>query len=81
MVTHYTVNACKLRPGDLLGSRTQLVPANEQSGSLLELDRGGKEPVTLNNGEKRTFIEDGDTLVVRGGCRRHGAAYRIWQGM
>lgn len=75
MVTHHTVNGCNLRPGDLLGSGTQSGPAHEEAGSLLELSVGGKQAITLSNGETRTFIEDGDTLVLRGGCQRTGAAY------
>ena len=74
MVAHHTVNGCNLRPGDLFGSGTQSGPNHEEAGSLLELSRGGKEPVTLGNGETRSFIEDGDTLVIRGWCQRNGAA-------
>ncbi|SEK88801.1 fumarylacetoacetate hydrolase [Colwellia chukchiensis] len=75
MVTHHSVNGCNLRPGDLFGSGTQSGPEPEEAGSLLELSAGGKEALTLSNGESRTFLEDGDTIVIRGGCRRKGAAY------
>ncbi len=74
MVAHHTVNGCNLRPGDLFGSGTQSGPNHEEAGSMLELSRGGKEPITLSNGETRTFIEDGDTLIIRGWCERNGAA-------
>ncbi|MBR9911964.1 MAG: fumarylacetoacetase [Gammaproteobacteria bacterium] len=74
MVTHHTVNGCNLRPGDLFGSGTQSGPQPAEAGSMLELSRGGKEPITLSNGETRAFIEDGDTLVIRGSCAREGAA-------
>lgn len=74
MVAHHTVNGCNLRPGDFFGSGTQSGPEHEQGGSLLELSRGGKEPVTLPNGEQRTFLEDGDTVVMRGYCEKEGAA-------
>lgn len=74
MVAHHTVNGCNLQPGDLLGSGTQSGPAPDEAGSLMELSKGGKEPITLPNGEKRTFLEDGDTVVFRGTCTAPGAA-------
>lgn len=74
LVTHHTVNGCNLQPGDLLGSGTLSGPAPDQAGSLLELTLGGKQPISLPNGERRTFLEDGDTLILRGYCEREGAA-------
>ncbi len=74
MVTHHTVNGCNLQPGDLLGSGTQSGPAVEEAGSMMELSKGGKEAITLPNGEKRTYLEDGDTIVLRGACQTAGAA-------
>jgi fumarylacetoacetase len=74
MVAHHTVNGCNLQPGDLLGSGTQSGPEQEEAGSLLELSVGGKQPITLPNGETRTFLEDGDTVVMRGFCAKPGAA-------
>ncbi|MDO8286492.1 MAG: fumarylacetoacetase [Rhodoferax sp.] len=74
MVAHHTVNGCNLQPGDLLGSGTQSGPTPGEAGSLMELSKGGKEPITLPNGEKRTFLEDGDTVVFRGTCTAPGAA-------
>ncbi|GER13693.1 fumarylacetoacetase [Variovorax boronicumulans] len=73
LITHHTVNGCNLQPGDLLGSGTLSGPQPDQAGSLMELTLGGKQPITLPNGEKRTFLEDGDTLVMRGWCERDGA--------
>ncbi|WP_447771565.1 fumarylacetoacetase [Variovorax boronicumulans] len=73
LITHHTVNGCNLQPGDLLGSGTLSGPKPDQAGSLIELTLGGKQPITLANGEKRTFLEDGDTLVMRGWCEREGA--------
>ncbi len=73
LITHHTVNGCNLQPGDLLGSGTLSGPQPDQAGSLMELTGGGKQPITLPNGEKRTFLEDGDTLVMRGWCERDGA--------
>lgn len=73
LVAHHTVNGCNLQPGDLLGSGTLSGPKPDEAGSLIELTQGGKQPITLPNGEKRTFLEDGDTLVIRGYCERAGA--------
>jgi len=72
MVTHHTVNGCNLMPGDLLGTGTQSGPSHEEAGSMLELSRGGKESITLPNGEKRTFLDDGDTVLMKGYCQREG---------
>jgi fumarylacetoacetase len=74
MVAHHTVNGCNLQPGDLLGSGTQSGPAPEEAGSLLELSVGGKQPVKLPTGESRTFLEDGDCLILRGWCEKPDAA-------
>jgi fumarylacetoacetase len=72
LVAHHTVNGCNLRSGDLLGSGTLSGPKAEQGGSLLELSQGGKRPLPLPNGELRTFLEDGDTVILRGYCQREG---------
>lgn len=72
MITHHTVNGCNLQPGDLLGSGTLSGARPEQAGSLLELSSGGKNPLTLANGETRTFLEDGDSIILRGYCARAG---------
>ncbi|GAA62846.1 fumarylacetoacetase [Pseudoalteromonas sp. BSi20311] len=74
MVTHHTVNGCNLMPGDMLGSGTQSGPTHEEAGSLLELSRGGKEKITLSNGEQRSFLEDGDNVIMRGWCEKEGFA-------
>ena len=68
-----TPKAIDFTPGDLLGSGTLSGPEPDQAGSLLELTMGGKQPITLPNGERRTFLEDGDTLTLRGWCERAGA--------
>ncbi|MET3462218.1 fumarylacetoacetase [Variovorax atrisoli] len=73
LVAHHTVNGCNLQPGDMLGSGTLSGPKPDEAGSLIELTQGGKQPITLPNGEKRTFLEDGDRLVIRGYCERLGA--------
>jgi len=72
LVAHHTVNGCNLQPGDLLGSGTISGPAPDQGGSLLELSAGGTRPLQLANGETRTFLEDGDTVILRAYCERAG---------
>jgi fumarylacetoacetase len=72
LVAHHTVNGCALSNGDLFGSGTLSGPKPEQAGSLLELTEGGKKPITLANGEQRTFLLDGDAVSLRGECRRDG---------
>ena len=72
MVTHHTVNGCNFLPGDMLGSGTQSGPDHEEAGSMLELSRGGKESITLANGETRTFLNDGDKVIMRGWCEKEG---------
>jgi fumarylacetoacetase len=70
MVAHHTVNGCNLETGDLLGTGTQSGPAPEEAGSLLELTEGGKRPLHLESGETRTFIEDGDRVILHAWCER-----------
>jgi fumarylacetoacetase len=65
-VAHLTSNGASLRTGDLLGSGTISGPEREQRGSLLELSWNGTEPFRLADGSERTFLEDGDEVVVRG---------------
>ncbi|MDB5741748.1 MAG: fumarylacetoacetate hydrolase [Polaromonas sp.] len=72
MITHHAVNGCNLQPGDLLGSGTQSGARADQAGSLLELTAGGKNALTLANGETRTFLQDGDAVTLRGYCERSG---------
>ena len=73
MVAHHTVNGCNLRAGDFIGSGTQSGPQDAEAGSLLELSNGGKQLVDLGNGETRTFLEDGDAVIMRGFCQKEGA--------
>ena len=73
MVTHHTVNGCNLQPGDLFGSGTLSGPTLDQAAALIELTTGGKHPINLPNGEQRTFLEDGDAVVLRGWCEKPGA--------
>jgi fumarylacetoacetase len=73
MVAHHTSSGCGLAAGDLLGSGTISAPTPDGFGSLLEISRGGKEPLVLPEGETRAFLEDGDEVILRAGARREGA--------
>ncbi|MFO1216820.1 MAG: fumarylacetoacetase [Burkholderiaceae bacterium] len=74
LIAHHSSNGCNLMPGDLLGTGTLSGPRPEQGASLLELSHGGRQPITLPNGEKRVFLADGDSVILRGWCAREGAA-------
>ena len=74
MVAHHTINGCNLQAGDLLGTGTQSGPSPQEAGSLLEFSRGGRQPLQLPNGEQRSFLEDGDAIILRVYCERAGAA-------
>ena len=65
MLAHMTVNGASTRTGDLFASGTVSGPARNQQGSLIELTQGGREPITVK-GEQRTFLLDGDTVVLTG---------------
>ena len=69
MITHHTVNGCGLNPGDLLGSGTQSGASPDEAGSLLELTAGGKQQITISDAERRTFLQDGDEIELRGFCQ------------
>ena len=71
-LAHHATSGCAMNVGDLIGSGTISGPEKSERGSLLELTWGGKEPMTLDTGEARTFIEDGDTLTLRGAAKGEG---------
>ncbi|WP_170510901.1 fumarylacetoacetase [Ruegeria arenilitoris] len=71
-LAHHTTSGCPMNVGDLLGSGTISGPTKDSRGSLLELSWGGKEPITLDTGETRSFIEDSDTLTLKGAARGDG---------
>ncbi|MEO0745216.1 MAG: fumarylacetoacetase [Pseudomonadota bacterium] len=77
-LAHHSTSGCPMNVGDLLGSGTISGPTKPERGSLLELSWGGKEPLTLDTGETRTFLEDGDTLTLAGHAT--GDGYRIGFG-
>jgi fumarylacetoacetase len=74
MVTHHASGGCNLNAGDLLGTGTQSGPELAQAGCLLELTEGGRKPLELPGGETRRFVQDGDTIILRGHCVREGFA-------
>ncbi|MEO0402003.1 MAG: fumarylacetoacetase [Pseudomonadota bacterium] len=77
-LAHHATSGCPMNVGDLLGSGTISGPTKPERGSMLELSWGGKEPLTLDSGETRTFLEDGDTLTLAGHAQGNG--YKIGFG-
>lgn len=77
-IAHHTVGGCNLNPGDLLASGTISGPEKESRGSLLELTWRGQEPLQLDDGEERKWLEDGDELTMTGFCQ--GDGYRVGFG-
>ena len=74
MVTHHTSNGCNLVPGDLIATGTLSGPTKDSHGCLLEMTQGGKVPLNLPGGEVRTFLADGDQVILRAFCERPGYA-------
>jgi fumarylacetoacetase len=75
MVTQHTVGGCNLQSGDLLGTGTISGPTPEEAGAMVELSVGGTRAIPLPaTGEERRFLEDGDTVILRGWCEGPGAA-------
>ena len=78
MLTHHTITGCNMRVGDMCGTGTISGPTEDSYGSLLELTWRGEKPIQLSSGEERKFLQDGDTLTMRGYCQ--GDGYRIGFG-
>lgn len=72
LVAHHAVGGCKLQAGDLFGSGTLSGPEPDAFGSLLESTFGGKQPLTLPGGEQRTFLQEGDEVILKAWCERDG---------
>ncbi|KAI0399771.1 hypothetical protein F4802DRAFT_587907 [Xylaria palmicola] len=72
MIAHHSLGGCPMNTGDLLGSGTISGPDPRESGSLLELSKGGKEDIMLYGMDVRRFLKDGDTITIRGSCGRPG---------
>lgn len=71
-LAHHTVNGCNIRCGDLLGSGTISGPTPDSYGSMLELAWKGTKPLKLDDGTERKFIQDGDTVIMRGFSSKEG---------
>lgn len=72
MVAHHTVNGCNLNAGDLLGTGTLSGPTLEQAGALIEITTNGQNRITLDNGEERGFLQDGDAVKMSAYCEQDG---------
>jgi fumarylacetoacetase len=72
MITHHSSNGCPLRAGDLIGSGTVSGPDKDNRGCLLEITSRGAEPIALSSGETRSFLEDGDEMILRAFCQAPG---------
>ena len=72
MIAHHVSGGCALRTGDLLGSGTVSGPDRKTAGCLLEITARGAEPIGLPGGESRSFLEDGDEVILRARCERKG---------
>jgi fumarylacetoacetase len=68
-LAHHTVNGCNVRTGDMMGSGTLSGPTKDSYGSMLEITWAGKEPLTLKDGTKRVFFNDGDNVILHGYCQ------------
>ena len=77
-LTHHTVTGCNMRTGDLCGTGTISGPTEDSYGSMLELTWRGEKPIILPSGETRKFLQDGDTVVMKGYCQ--GDGYRVGFG-
>ncbi|WP_442787805.1 fumarylacetoacetase [Flavobacterium suncheonense] len=70
-LAHHTINGCRINSGDMMGSGTISGPTEDSFGSMLELTWGGKNPIKMNDGSERKFINDGDTVIMRGYCKNN----------
>jgi fumarylacetoacetase len=68
-LAHHTSNGCRINSGDMMGSGTISGPTKESYGSMLELTWGGKNPIMMSDGTERKFINDGDTVIIKGFCK------------
>uniref|UniRef100_A0A0D6R0P7 Fumarylacetoacetase n=1 Tax=Araucaria cunninghamii TaxID=56994 RepID=A0A0D6R0P7_ARACU len=77
-IAHHTINGCNMRPGDLLGSGTISGPEDESLGCLLERTFDGKKQLKIGNNINRTFLEDGDEVIITACCQ--GDGYKVGFG-
>ena len=71
-LTHHTVGGCNVRSGDMMGSGTISGPTPDSYGSMLELSWRGQNPLQMQDGSERKFINDGDNVILRGYCENNG---------
>ena len=71
-LAHHTVNGCNINAGDMYASGTISGPTPDSYGSMLELSWKGTKPLQLNDGTERKFIQDKDTIIMRGHCEKEG---------
>ena len=71
-LAHHTSNGCRVNSGDMMGSGTISGPNPDSYGSMLELTWGGENPIKLNDGTERKYINDGDTVIMKGFCKNNG---------
>ena len=69
-LAHHTINGCNINVGDLMASGTISGPTPDSFGSMLELTWNGSKPITLPNGQERKFLQDGDTVIIKGYCQK-----------
>jgi fumarylacetoacetase len=68
-LAHHTINGCRINSGDMMGSGTISGPTEDSFGSMLELSWGGQKPIQMKDGSERKFINDNDTVIIRGYCQ------------
>jgi fumarylacetoacetase len=68
-LAHHTINGCRVNSGDMMGSGTISGPTEDSFGSMLELTWGGQKPIQMKDGSERKFINDNDTVIIRGFCQ------------
>ncbi len=68
-LAHHTSNGCRVNSGDMMGSGTISGPTEDSYGSMLELTWGGKKPIKMSDGTERRFINDGDSVIMKGYCK------------
>ena len=71
-LAHQTISGCNIKAGDMYASGTISGPTEDSFGSMLEISWSGKKTIKLNDGQERKFIQDGDTVIMRGFCEKNG---------
>jgi fumarylacetoacetase len=78
-LAHHTINGCNVNVGDMMGSGTISGPEPHEYGSMMELSWKGTKPVKLNDGTERKFINDNDTVIIRGYCKNESIRVGFWE--